>query len=125
VGNAIAFSFWGFCIKNLIFNFIFFNFIFLVYTKIMKFEWDANKQNRNRQKHKVSFEEAATVWTDPLALIASDPEHSLEEEREWIIGESYNNRLLVVVYTMRNNVVRIISARPTTKWEHQQYEGEY
>jgi uncharacterized protein len=64
------------------------------------------------------------VWTDPLALIASDPEHSLEQEREWIIGESYNNRLLVVVYTMRNNVVRIISARPTTKWEHQQYEGE-
>ena len=64
------------------------------------------------------------MWTDPLALIASDPEHSLEEEREWIIGESYHNRLLVVVYTMRNNVVRIISDRPTTKWEHQQYEGE-
>jgi uncharacterized DUF497 family protein len=90
----------------------------------MKFEWDANKQHRNQQKHKVSFEEAATVWTDPLALIAPDPEHSVEEEREWIIEESYNNRLLVVVYTMRNDVIIIISARPATKWERQQYEEE-
>jgi len=59
----------------------------------MRFEWDANKQRLNKQKHKVSFEEAATVWTDPLALIAPDPQHSIEEEREWIIGESHKGRL--------------------------------
>ncbi|HEY9703803.1 MAG TPA: BrnT family toxin, partial [Allocoleopsis sp.] len=97
---------------------------FLVYTKNMKFEWDANKQHQNQQKHRVSFDEAATVWTDPLALIAPDPEHSVEEEREWIIGTSYKNRLLVVVYTMRNDTIRIISARQATKSERQQYEEE-
>ena len=57
-------------------------------------------------------------------MIASDPEHSIEEEREWIIGESYHHRLLVIVYTMRNETIRIISARLATKWERQQYEEE-
>lgn len=94
----------------------------LVYTESMQFKWDANKQLQNQQKHKVSFEEATTVWTDPLALIAPDPQHSTEEEREWIIGESYKGCLLVVVYTMRQDEIRIISARPVTKWERKQYE---
>ncbi|WP_306790458.1 BrnT family toxin [Tolypothrix sp. FACHB-123] len=96
----------------------------MVYTENMLFEWDANKQRRNEQKHKVSFEEAATVWTDPLALIAPAPQHSLEEEREWIIGESHQGRLLVVVYTMREETIRIISARLATKRERQQYAEE-
>jgi uncharacterized protein len=56
-----------------------------------------------------------------MVLIAPDPEHSEEEEREWIIGQSYKNRLLVVIYTMREETVRIISARPATKPERQQY----
>lgn len=96
----------------------------LRYTESLRFEWDTNKQRQNQQKHKVSFEEAATVWTDSLAMIAPDPQHSIEEEREWIIGESYKGRLLVVVYTMRQETIRIISARPATKWEQKQYAEE-
>lgn len=91
----------------------------------MKFEWDDNKYEINLKKHGISFEEASTVWTDGLALIAPDPEHSLTEEREWIIGESYKGRLLIVVYTMRNDKIRIISARLVTKNERKQYEQEY
>jgi uncharacterized DUF497 family protein len=91
----------------------------------MQFEWDFNKEKINRKKHQISFKEASTVWTDPLALIAPDPEHSLTEEREWIIGESYQCRLLVVVYTMRGDIIRIISARLATKTEKKQYEQEY
>ncbi|MDV2998200.1 MAG: hypothetical protein N4J56_007905 [Chroococcidiopsis sp. SAG 2025] len=64
----------------------------------MRFEWDDKKARTNATKHKVSFEEAATVWTDPFALIAPDPDHFLEEEREWIIGTSHQQRVLVVVY---------------------------
>jgi uncharacterized protein len=91
----------------------------------MHFEWDTKKEQSNQQKHQVPFEEAATVWTDPLALIAPDPEHStIEEEREWIIGESYKGRLLVVVYNQRGETVRIISARPVTKRERKQYAEE-
>ena len=88
----------------------------------MQFEWDDNKAKSNQKKHQISFEEATTVWTDTLALIAPDPEHSLTEEREWIIGESYQGRLLVVVYTMRGDIIRIISARLATKREKKQYE---
>ncbi len=93
----------------------------LVYTKIMQFEWDPKKEQTNQQKHRVSFEEATTLWTDPLALIAPDPEHSIGEEREWIIGESYKGKLLVVVYTQRGETVRIISARLATKREREEY----
>ena len=98
--------------------------IFLVYTESMEFEWDTTKERGNLQKHRVSFEEAATVWTDPLALIAPDPQHSDEEEREWIIGESYKHRVLIIVYTMREEKTRIISARLATKLECQQYAEE-
>jgi uncharacterized DUF497 family protein len=87
----------------------------------MKFEWDANKQNQNQQKHKILFEEATTVWTDPLALIAPDPTHSITEKREWIIGQSYESRILVVVFTMREEIIRIISARPANKSERKKY----
>jgi len=90
----------------------------------MYFEWDTQKKHRNEQKHKISFEEATTVWTDPFALIAPDIEHSFTEERELIIGQSYKNRLLVVVYTIRGKNIRIISARLVTKSERQQYEEE-
>ena len=87
----------------------------------MKFEWDENKQQQNQQKHKISFEEATTVWTDPLALIAPDPTHSVTEKREWIIGQSYESRVLVVVFTMREETIRIISARPASKSERKKY----
>ncbi|PSB60804.1 hypothetical protein C7B79_24375 [Chroococcidiopsis cubana CCALA 043] len=75
-------------------------------------------------KHRVTFTEAATVWTDPLALIAPDPEHSLEEEREWIVGTSHRERVLVVVYTTRGDGIRIISARKATPHERRRYEEE-
>ncbi len=87
----------------------------------MKFEWDAKKQQQNQQKHRISFEEATTVWTDPFALIAPDPNHSIIEKREWIIGESYESRVLVVVFTMREETIRIISARPANKSERKKY----
>jgi uncharacterized DUF497 family protein len=87
----------------------------------MRFEWDANKQQQNQQKHKISFEEATTVWTDPLALIAPDPIHSIIEKREWIIGKSYEIRVLVVIFTMREETIRIISARPASKSERKKY----
>jgi uncharacterized DUF497 family protein len=91
----------------------------------MQFEWDVNKYQINLKKHGIFFEEATTVWTDTLALIAPDPEHSLTEEREWIIGKSYKNRALIVVYTIRDDKIRIISARLATKSEKKQYEQEY
>ncbi|MDJ0845462.1 BrnT family toxin [Crocosphaera sp.] len=87
----------------------------------MRFEWDDQKEQQNIKKHKVSFREAATVWTDPLALIAPDPLHSTEEEREWIIGQSYQRKLLMVVYTLRKGKTRIISARVATKRERENY----
>lgn len=90
----------------------------------MHFEWDDNKARLNATKHEVTFKEAATVWTDPLAFIASDPEHSTLEQREWIIGTSYLYRVLVVVYTVRDGNTRIITARRATRRERKRYEEE-
>lgn len=72
------------------------------------FEWDERKAQRNLKKHGVSFEEAATVLGDPLSLTVPDPLHSAEEDRFVIIGLSDRNRLLVVVHTDREGVIRII-----------------
>jgi uncharacterized protein len=90
----------------------------------MRFIWDKEKAQQNEKKHKVTFDEAATVWTDPLALIADDPEHSLNEHRQMIIGESFRYRLLVVAYTERGETIRIISARSATKRERNFYAQE-
>jgi uncharacterized protein len=87
----------------------------------MKFEWDPDKNGSNVRKHGVSFREAATVWTDEWALIATDLEHSVGEEREWIIGVSHWDNLLVVVFTQRGERIRVISARPATKRERERY----
>jgi uncharacterized protein len=80
----------------------------------MEFEWDLPKAITNRQKHGVSFEEAATVFADPLAAIFSDPDHSEDETRELIVGYSDRGRLLIVSFTERPPNLRIISARVTT-----------
>jgi uncharacterized DUF497 family protein len=85
-------------------------------------EWDENKNQGNKKKHQVSFEEAATVFNDPLALIVSDDDHSWSEQRYHIIGESALGDLLVVTYTERGNKVRIISARTPTRGERRDYE---
>ncbi len=88
-----------------------------------RFAWDKNKASRNRQKHDgVTFEEAATVFYDPLAYIFDDNEHTGEEYRELIIGHSRRNRLLIVSFTERNDVIRIISARKVDTAEQRIYE---
>jgi hypothetical protein len=88
----------------------------------MKFEWDPNKKERNEHRHGVSFEEAETVFDDPLAVIFDDEWHTDEEDREIIIGYSIQFRLLVVSFTERGDAVRLISAREATKKEREDYE---
>ena len=88
----------------------------------LRFEWDARKALTNQVKHGVSFEEAMTVFSDPLARIFDDPDHSVAESREIIIGLSQNQRLLIVCFTEPSNTVRILSARKATKNERQDYE---
>lgn len=88
------------------------------------FEWDSHKAEANLRKHGVSFEEAQTVFTDPLSITLPDPDHSEDEERFIDIGMSDNRRVLVVVYTERGQRIRLISARKATPVERKQYEEE-
>ena len=87
-----------------------------------EFEWDAKKANENLKKHGVAFEEALTVFADPLARIFDDPDHSEDERRELIIGHSANQRPLVVGFTEREARTRIIGAREATAHERRDYE---
>jgi uncharacterized DUF497 family protein len=88
------------------------------------FEWDSRKEAQNRQKHGVSFREAATVFGDPLSTEFPDPDHSQGEERYVIIGMSRRGRILVVAHTERGDTIRIISARRATQYERRFYEEE-
>jgi uncharacterized protein len=88
----------------------------------MKFEWDDSKAVSNLSKHRVSFDEAKTVFDDPLYIDFYDPDHSDNEERYLIVGESSRRRLLIVSYTERKDLIRIISAREVTKSEREAYE---
>ena len=88
----------------------------------MQFEWNENKAASNLSKHGVSFEEAKTVFDDPLYVDFYDPDHSEDEERYLIVGESSRRRLLIVSYTERNNSIRLISAREVTRTEQEAYE---
>jgi uncharacterized protein len=89
----------------------------------IRFAWDSRKAALNQRKHGVSFEEAATVFADPLARIFADAIHSKNEPREIIIGHSSKNRLILVSFTERaENIVRLISARPATRKERADYE---
>jgi hypothetical protein len=87
-------------------------------------EWDEDKNLINQHDHHVSFEEAATVFNDPLSLAVPDDEHSFDEPRYNIIGESAFGELLVVTYTERGARLRIISARPPTPRERREYHEE-
>lgn len=89
----------------------------------LKFEWDENKNKINQRKHRISFEEAKTVFYDEEALVIDDPDHSEYEERFIILGESNKANLLVVChcYRVSETVIRIISARKATKNETIQY----
>jgi uncharacterized protein len=89
----------------------------------MRFEWDPAKAKSNIQKHGVSFDEAVTVFKDPLAFIFDDEAHSEEEQREIIIGISALRRMILVCFVERlEDIVRIISARPATRQEIKDYE---
>jgi uncharacterized DUF497 family protein len=89
---------------------------------MLLFEGDPNKARRNLEIHGVSFDEASTAFKDTLSLTIHDPLHSDEEDRFILIGNSYKNRLLVIVHLERGNIIRIISARKATKKERKQYE---
>jgi uncharacterized protein len=88
----------------------------------MKFDWDENKAASNLFKHGVSFDEAKTVFDDPLYVDFYDPAHSDDEERYLIVGESNQRRLLIVSYTERVRLIRLISAREVTRTEREVYE---
>ncbi|MBE5229891.1 MAG: BrnT family toxin [Microcystis sp. M54BS1] len=88
----------------------------------MQFDWDKNKAERNLSKHEVSFEEAKTVFDDPLYVDFYDPEHSEDEDRYLLVGQSNRGRLLIISYTERGNLIRLISAREVTKTERETYE---
>ncbi len=90
----------------------------------MQFEWDENKAKTNLAKHGVSFDEGKTVFGDPLFVVFADPDHSIEERRLIIMGESSKRRLLVVAYTERGQVTRLISAREATRRERRFYEED-
>ncbi len=88
------------------------------------FEWDDTKAERNTRNHGVSFDEAQTVFVDPLSVMKPDVEHSSHEERLLIIGASHKHRVIVVSYTERGDIIRLISARKATRHERKQYEED-
>lgn len=89
----------------------------------MRFEWDREKARRNLKKHLVSFDEAVTVFYDPLSATFDDPDHSDNEQRLITIGISSKSRLLVVAHSERGETIRIISARLATAHERKQHES--
>ncbi len=89
----------------------------------MKFEWDSEKDRENIKKHGVSFQEATTVFGDPLAATIPDPDHSHGEERYVTVGLSTSNRLVVVSHTEQGDNFRIISAREANSHERRTYES--
>ena len=90
----------------------------------MEFEWDPKKAIYNLRKHRVSFEEASSVFNDVLAAVYEDPDHSAHEKRYLIIGTSAQARLLNVSFADRGHRIRIISARKLTRREKKLYEKE-
>jgi uncharacterized DUF497 family protein len=88
----------------------------------VNFEWDPHKASRNRQKHGVSFHEAATVFGDALAITYPDPDHSVSEQRFITIGSSNSTRILFVAHTDPGDNIQIISARKATSRERKHYE---
>jgi uncharacterized protein len=89
----------------------------------MKFDWDPSKAQENLLNHGISFEEATTVFGDPLAGTIPDPDHSTGEARFLTIGWTANGRLIVVSHTEEGDTIRVISAREATSHERKQYES--
>lgn len=91
---------------------------------MIDFEWDPEKAASNQKKHGVTFLEATTVFSDPLSLTIFDPDHSREEDRYLLLGQSVSGDLLVVSHTERSGIIRLISARSASRSERLQYESE-
>ncbi len=93
----------------------------------LRFDWDPAKEQANRRKHKVSFQEAESVFADERARLLDDPDHSEAEDRFVLLGLSSRFRVLVVVHTYRGNedVIRIISARRATRTERAYYDARW
>jgi uncharacterized DUF497 family protein len=89
---------------------------------MLGFEWDPDKASHNLKKHGVSFEEASTVFFDALSLTIPDPDHSNGEVRQLMLGRSVYGQLLVVSFTERWELIRIISSRKASRREVRQYE---
>lgn len=90
----------------------------------MEYDWDQEKAQTNLKKHGISFQEAASVFGDPLALTFNDPDHSIGERRLLTFGVTKMGKLVIVSHTERyNSVLRIISARPMNKYERKTYEN--
>lgn len=88
----------------------------------IRFRWDPKKDAANLAKHRVGFDEARTVFADPLARVFPDDDHSATEQREIIVGHSRRKRLLLVFFTERPDGVRIFSARVATRQERENHE---
>ena len=88
----------------------------------MRFQWDRDKAEVNLRKHRVSFDEAATIFFDPLSVTIPDPDHSVGEQRFITVGSSSRGRLLVVAHTERRSTLRIINARPASATERKRHE---
>jgi len=88
----------------------------------LSFEWDKDKAKANLKKHRVGFDEATTVFTDPSSITIHDHDHSAEEQRFIDIGSSEKDRVLVVVYTERGSNIRLVSCRTATPSERKLYE---
>jgi uncharacterized DUF497 family protein len=88
----------------------------------MQFTWDPAKAEQNHLDHDVSFDEATTVFRDPLAATIPDPDHSVGQERLITMGQSNAGQLLVVCHTEQEDIIRIISARRATSHERKDYE---
>ena len=88
----------------------------------MRVEWNAAKAAVNLRKHEVSFDEAASVFFDPLSATGADPDHSVDERHFVTFGMSSSGRLLVVVHVDRGDAIRVITARHATRAERKLYE---
>jgi uncharacterized protein len=90
---------------------------------VIEFEWDEAKARVNLAKHGISFEEATSVFNDPLTITITDPLHSSPGEERWVtMGPSYRRRLLAVVHSEEADTIRVISAREVTRRERKAYE---
>ncbi|MCC7308245.1 MAG: BrnT family toxin [Acidobacteria bacterium] len=90
----------------------------------MQFDWDPDKAARNLKDHQISFEEAQTVFDDTFNIEFYDPEHSDDEHRFIVVGRSRSGRLLLISFTERGEMIRIISARVATPKESRDYGNE-